>query len=100
MTIKIIDFGLARCHSEVKTGMILQAVGFRYLLMGCLGVSFVCWGVFDFPPFCHVSSLFRAPEVMLGLPLAYAIDMWGVARILLCLLSKVLLPLLSLQSGV
>lgn len=50
----------------------------------CLCVCVCMWVLFSSFYFA-LFPLFRAPEVMLGLPLSYAIDMWGVARILLCL---------------
>uniref|UniRef100_A0A671WTH9 Protein kinase domain-containing protein n=1 Tax=Sparus aurata TaxID=8175 RepID=A0A671WTH9_SPAAU len=46
--VKLIDFGLARPVSQLKVGMTMQA------------------------------RSYRAPEVMLGLPLSEAVDMWGV----------------------
>lgn len=49
MTIKIIDFGLARCHSEVKTGMILQALGYRYYCFHTWGLLLFVGVFFTFP---------------------------------------------------
>uniref|UniRef100_A0A671Y066 Protein kinase domain-containing protein n=1 Tax=Sparus aurata TaxID=8175 RepID=A0A671Y066_SPAAU len=46
--VKLIDFGLAAPVSQLKVGMAMQA------------------------------RSYRAPEVMLGLPLSEAVDMWGV----------------------
>uniref|UniRef100_H3DKF1 Protein kinase domain-containing protein n=1 Tax=Tetraodon nigroviridis TaxID=99883 RepID=H3DKF1_TETNG len=55
LKIKVIDFGLALLTHEAKTGTIMQA------------------------------SALRAPEIMLGLPFSYPLDMWGVGQILLFL---------------
>ncbi|XP_035035080.1 homeodomain-interacting protein kinase 1-like [Hippoglossus stenolepis] len=50
--IKLIDFGLALPVSQLKVGMTMQA------------------------------TAFRAPEVVLGLPLSEAVDMWGVGCVM------------------
>eukprot|EP00066_Takifugu_rubripes_P011070 XP_003979455.2 PREDICTED: homeodomain-interacting protein kinase 1-like [Takifugu rubripes] len=55
LKIKLIDFGLALRTHEAKTGTIMQATGLR------------------------------APEIMLGLPFSYPLDIWGVGQILLFL---------------
>ncbi|XP_029690258.1 homeodomain-interacting protein kinase 1-like isoform X1 [Takifugu rubripes] len=55
LKIKLIDFGLALQTHEAKTGTIMQASGLR------------------------------APEIMLGLPFSYPLDIWGVGQILLFL---------------
>ncbi|TWW54228.1 Homeodomain-interacting protein kinase 1 [Takifugu flavidus] len=55
LKIKLIDFGLARRTHEARTGTIMQASGLR------------------------------APEIMLGLPFSYPLDIWGVGQILLFL---------------
>ncbi|CAJ1049281.1 homeodomain-interacting protein kinase 1-like [Xyrichtys novacula] len=50
--VKLIDFGLSLQTSEVRTGLLTQAIGYR------------------------------APEVILGLPFTEAIDMWGLGCVL------------------
>ncbi|KAK7929040.1 hypothetical protein WMY93_005435 [Mugilogobius chulae] len=51
--VKLIDFGVAKLKSELTFGMEMQPLGFR------------------------------APEVLLGLPLSEAVDMWGLGCCLL-----------------
>ncbi|AWO96521.1 putative homeodomain-interacting protein kinase 2-like [Scophthalmus maximus] len=50
--IKLIDFGLARPVCALKAGMVMQPIPYR------------------------------APEVVLGLPLSEAIDMWGIGCVM------------------
>ncbi|AWP16799.1 putative homeodomain-interacting protein kinase 2-like [Scophthalmus maximus] len=50
--VKVIDFGVSYLTSEVARGMTMQALGYR------------------------------APEVILGLPISRAIDMWGLGCVL------------------
>uniref|UniRef100_H3BWM2 Protein kinase domain-containing protein n=1 Tax=Tetraodon nigroviridis TaxID=99883 RepID=H3BWM2_TETNG len=58
LKVKLIDFGMAFQDSEVCPGIVVQPVPYR------------------------------APEVLLGLPFSYAIDMWGMGCVLMYLYLK------------
>lgn len=89
---KLIDFGMAYEDSEVIQGMVVQPVPYRYhLFPSCLLYCFhgLLYALFSY---CTLTSnalissfLVRAPEVLLGLPFSYGIDMWGMGCVLMYL---------------
>lgn len=91
LKVKLIDFGLAYQDSEVIQGIVVQPVPYRYLSPSCLLYYF--YGVlFTLFTYCTLtynglisSCLVRAPEVLLGLPFSYGIDMWGMGCVLMYL---------------
>ncbi|XP_076012951.1 homeodomain-interacting protein kinase 2-like [Genypterus blacodes] len=59
LKVKLIDFGIAQSASDIQTGRPFTVIAYRLL-----------------------SSFFRAPEVVLGLPLSEAMDMWSLGCVM------------------
>lgn len=87
LRIKIISFGLALLEHEATPGITIQAPGIRWPPPPATFSSTACLYSFvlDFLTSHFDFCLFRAPEIMFGLPFSYPIDMWGVGQILLYL---------------
>lgn len=81
MRIKLIDYGVAIRDADVLVGDKLQPIGFRFCCFEYIfsTLSTCCWLISHLWP---LSSLLRAPEILLGLPYTRAIDMWGVGCVL------------------
>lgn len=77
MRIKLIDFGVAIRDADVLVGDKVQPIGFRFCCF-----YFFLLTLWLIPNLWPLSSLFRAPEILLGLPYTNAIDMWGVGCVL------------------
>lgn len=87
LKVKLIDFGLALYNAEARPGMHMQPVSCRCLYPNRL-LLFLHHSLQTHPTRLRTShpllssSPFRSPEILLGLPFSYGIDMWGCGCVL------------------
>lgn len=84
LRVKLIDFGSAVAAAEVERGVIMQPIAYRY-------VSSIALSFWLFGPLCRngshsnsrcVHPAFRSPDVILGLPVSEAVDVWSLGAVL------------------